>query len=367
MATLPSFDVWSERAGWMIALGLLAYGGIIAVVLATKPSPSSPELRKLHAVRQAMASRLRERQVSERGLRRSELTEVLSEAIANLDDQVAPALRQLVDRQTALSRHLARYGSFQLPHPEPAVLQRLHAIHSRQQTAIDECIQQAANADAALMALLQEGDETKVAARARSWADDLLTLHDSLAEVLRGGDDTPQLADLPEYQPEATVSRPVYVVNGNGFNGSAPPPSEPFTRLVEEALRRLNSPANLATCGLISQIPATLRAEGDRPVNGEATPLEQARSLREVLVTSIERLKPASGTSGSQAIQYRILREEYIEGRPNNYIMTHLSISESTFHRNRREGIAALAHELARQEELLVQRATPNGLPSKPA
>jgi hypothetical protein len=45
-------------------------------------------------------------------------------------------------------------------------------------------------------------------------------------------------------------------------------------------------------------------------------------------------------------------------GRPNTYIMTHHSISETTFHRYRRLAIRALASELAAQEQLL-KAATP--------
>jgi hypothetical protein len=133
--------------------------------------------------------------------------------------------------------------------------------------------------------------------------------------------------------------------------------AEHLVRLTEEALRRLNRPAALAQCGLAARIPRTVAAargrEGEsRPA--EATPLEQARALREVLVLAIERLKPADASTPAApgALQYEILREEYVQGLPNKQIMTRHSISEGTFHRNRREAIAILARELEKQESL---------------
>jgi hypothetical protein len=70
-----------------------------------------------------------------------------------------------------------------------------------------------------------------------------------------------------------------------------------------------------------------------------------------MLAEAIERLKPPDGVP--EALQFHILREEYLLGRPNKQIMTCHSISEGTFHRNRRRAVAVLAVELARQEEQL--------------
>jgi len=133
-----------------------------------------------------------------------------------------------------------------------------------------------------------------------------------------------------------------------------------FVRLTEEALRRLNSPAALAGCDLLVRLPGTIAAAAE--IKGMSsqdalTPLQQAQLLRESLLAAIERLKPADegGVLGSPgALQYQILREEYLQGRPNKQIMTRLSVSESTFHRNRRDAIAILARELANQEPLLL-------------
>jgi hypothetical protein len=138
--------------------------------------------------------------------------------------------------------------------------------------------------------------------------------------------------------------------------------TEHLIRLTEEALRRLNSPAALARCQLITRIPRTIAAarsrKGDTAPAG-ATPLEQAQALREVLALAIERLKPADGEAGlgaPAALQYHIVREEYLLGMLNKQVMIRHSISEGTFHRNRRRAIEILAQELGKHEDLLARR-----------
>jgi hypothetical protein len=140
--------------------------------------------------------------------------------------------------------------------------------------------------------------------------------------------------------------------------------AEHLARLTQEALRRLNGPAGLADCGLIERLPRTLAAVRARRGDGsaEATPLGQAQALREAVVEAIERLKPPdreTGLGAPAALQYHILREAYVQGLPNKQVMTRHSISESTFHRNRREAVAILARELARQEDLLGRSRSP--------
>jgi hypothetical protein len=140
-----------------------------------------------------------------------------------------------------------------------------------------------------------------------------------------------------------------------------------LARLTQAALRCLNAPAALADCGLAERLPRTIAAfyrssmgltnqlaEG-APMLSVPTPLEKARALRTALVEAVERLKPADeGDPGAPAaLQYHILHDEYVLGRPNKQIMTRRGISEGTFHRNRREAVAILSRELARQEERL--------------
>ena len=134
---------------------------------------------------------------------------------------------------------------------------------------------------------------------------------------------------------------------------------EHLIKLTEQALRRLNTPASLARCGLVQRLPRTLvQAQALHGGDGSSdlTPLQQAQALRETLTAAIERLKPseldqAASTPG--ALQYLILRQEYLLGLPNKQIMIRHSISEGTFHRNRREASRILAGELGRQEDLL--------------
>jgi hypothetical protein len=287
-----------------------------------------------------------------------------------MDHQLIPALRKLLERQQAIRKDLERYEKGELPVPDAAVLERLRAIHARQRFAIEECLRQAANADATLVALLQEDDDTSAAARARAWADDLLTLYDSLADVLRGGNEFDQYkerAGAAAYAPPAPVEDP------------APPEEEvapvatvtgDLSRPVEEALRRLNDHSGLAGCELIAKIPRTLASirAGWNTGDTAATPLSQAQALREALLCAIERLKPAggSGNGGTEGLGYHILHEEYVLGKSTRYIMVRHSISESTFHRKRREAIGILAHELARQEEI-VSRNGHSGYPGAPS
>ncbi len=120
-------------------------------------------------------------------------------------------------------------------------------------------------------------------------------------------------------------------------------------RLTEQALRRLNNPATLAECELLTRIPRVISAARD---GVELTPLERARVLREVLTAAIERLKPpeGDGIGAPGALQYHILREEYLQGLLNKQIMGRHSISEGTFHRNRRQAILTISRELETQE-----------------
>ena len=133
-----------------------------------------------------------------------------------------------------------------------------------------------------------------------------------------------------------------------------------FIRLVEAALRHLNSPATLSTSPLIDRIPFALRDMALDPfAPAGLPPLERAQLLRAFLIASAERLRPSQpGESYTAALQYQILREEYLEGRPNREIMTRHNVSESTFHRNRREAIAVLARDLLERERLLAGRST---------
>ena len=359
MLVLPVLEPWSARAPWVAILGPVAYAAAVLVAGRPQPDLSAPELRTIWAVRQDMAARLAQRRAAAGGKDRSEVARILAEAIAQLDKQVIPALRELLDRQRVLSNYLALIEGSHLPSPGKDVLERLRAIHARQRAAIEECVQQAANAAGTLMALMQEGDEANVAARARAWAQDLLTLYDAIAEVLRGQTEVDEVSALlgsQERSSAATTPDPAPSSGGLGADRHA---DAHLARFVEDALRHLNKLAALSRCELVQRIPRTLdaqRAPAQDARPSGSTPLEQARALREVLVCAIERLKPANAQTSpgaTVALQYHILHEEYEEARSIASIMTRHSISERTLHRYRRDAIHVLAAELRRQEELL--------------
>ena len=77
--------------------------------------------------------------------------------------------------------------------------------------------------------------------------------------------------------------------------------------------------------------------------------------MRTILVSAIERLKPIDGNVGMEApaaLQYHILREEYVQDLQNKQIIGRHNLSEGTFNRNRRQAIAMLAEDLANQEQM---------------
>jgi hypothetical protein len=84
--------------------------------------------------------------------------------------------------------------------------------------------------------------------------------------------------------------------------------------------------------------------------------------LRNELDQAIERLRPAGArpAPGTSAIggwlHYLVLKEAYVDGRPNKQIMQRYLLSEGTFHRARRSAIDAIAGDLAER----TQRAAEN-------
>jgi hypothetical protein len=123
------------------------------------------------------------------------------------------------------------------------------------------------------------------------------------------------------------------------------PPELDWRAMVEGALRRMNDlPA-------LSQHPLLLELR-PLPEDG-ATPLERAGALRNVLERAVERLRPNGPrpAPGSPLVggwtHYLVLREAYVDGRPNKQIMQRYGVAESTFHRARRRAIDAVATDLA--------------------
>lgn len=125
---------------------------------------------------------------------------------------------------------------------------------------------------------------------------------------------------------------------------SAPSVDGEFRLLVEGALRRLNDLPALSGHPLLDALP---QADGELP-------LQRGTRLRAALEQAIERLRPPGGarpTPGSVAgpggwLHYLVLREAYVDGRPNKQIMQRYGLSEGTFHRARRRAADAVAVDL---------------------
>jgi hypothetical protein len=349
---LPPLKPFSDYASWLLVWGAAGYAAAVFVLRGSRSDPTivasgSPEIRQLRAIRQAISHLLHDREALE--VQTTELTRVLGEAVQTLDEQIEPTLRELVQREQELRRHLAQWESGALPPPDTNVLDRLRAIQARQRSAIDACIQQAANAQATLVALLQEGEDSSVATRAWEWADHLLTLYDTLAVVLRGQDDD-TTALRPAAQSASDVEPTELQIVPHDVRAVA---EEDLQRLTEEALRRLHNTEALTRSGLIELLPRTLtvaRSRWAEPESTDPTRLAQGRALREVLEEAIDRMAPASGNG---SLQYHILHEEYVLGWSNKRIITRHEIPDVTFYRQRREGVLVLARELREQEESL--------------
>lgn len=362
---LPDLDRWAGRAPWILVWGLAAYAAAVVILAGVPAVVRSQEYRRVEEVRRGIARNL-ERVRHDRPA----LAPVLAEAVDHLDHQILPVLRQLALRQQGLNEYLARYDVALLPRPpgrawkppatapDPAVLGRVRDTFQRQREAIEECVQQAVNAEATLVAMLAAGDDTEIGVRARTWSAELLSLHDYLTQALNGA---PAPASGAPAAPSAAAApaaaAPVLLVAEAAATSEAE-----LARLTEAALKDINNHFSLARCGLADHLPATLaaaRAAWGAGRAGTVTPLEQAQALHEVLVQTIERLKPPDDSlaSNERSLRYHVVRERYLEGKDTRRTMTHHNISESTLHRYRRQGIEAIAHDLQQGELALCQRA----------
>ncbi len=112
-----------------------------------------------------------------------------------------------------------------------------------------------------------------------------------------------------------------------------------FVRWVEEGLRRLTDYTTLG------QLPLTAQLQ----IQGE-THIERGKAVREHLIQAIETLRPAgprpSGILPREWHVYAILHDAYVEDAPNREVMARLYISESTFNRQRRKALQAVARAL---------------------
>lgn len=374
---LPPLRAWSWLAAWLVVWGLATCAVTTAGLGWTARLAEPREVRQLRAIRQALARRLVQQRSQESTGSSPVWTSILAEAVERLDDDVEPALRELLVRHQALSRHLRLYDAGGLPLPDKDLVGRLKALEWRQRNAIHESVRQASNAEAALVALLAERQDGDVVERARGWTDELVLLHDTLVNALGGDQDgESQISDCglesPPQDPQSPqaalrVLEPAieaeYLVasarDGAGHDLAV------LTREVEEALRALNNLSALANCDLLTALPHTLAAACARVCGAtyDATPLEQSQAVHEVLCAAIERLKPPDGPDGSNGVrtlEHDIVFEEYVLRRSTRHIMVRHFVAEATFHRRRRAAIRAIASDLIAQEERLA-RGRSNG------
>jgi hypothetical protein len=118
---------------------------------------------------------------------------------------------------------------------------------------------------------------------------------------------------------------------------------------VESALRNLYDYSFLADTAL-----SELKLVDARLPQGAITHLDRGKIVHEVMLEAMEKLRPSNGTSQNppprEWYPYLILRDAYVEERPNREIMLRLFISEGTFNRTRRSAIRSLARALGEME-----------------
>lgn len=376
MLTLPILRPWYGQAAWVFMLGLGCYLLVVAIAYCLRPAPRAHEMRELLAIRHQIAALHVELQRRPGARPNLVLLGVLDDAVRLLDDQLIPALHRLLEQRANLNRDLRRYDLGKFRAPEPAILKHLQRRLELLDAAINGCLQQAANAYATLIALLQVGKDEDVATRARTWAEHLTTIYDTLADVLdRTDDPTRENAGVERQDPEqpgpvANDAEPGEPEAEPVEPASAPAESEPttahrastadkdFLRQVRDALGCLRDRdlGKLGRCELISSLPlaisATLRERRNGHL-GDPTSLEQAQALREILIAAVERLKPddeSSNSRGGAVDGYSVLRLYYLESRSIEQVEQFLSIANRTVYRHRDYAVEVVARELRQQE-----------------
>lgn len=129
-------------------------------------------------------------------------------------------------------------------------------------------------------------------------------------------------------------------VSGEMLDSISSHPDEEFIKMVEDGLRHL--PDTIA----LGQSPLTERMA----IRG-GSHIERGKQLQQLLVESIELLKPADKRPAEPLprvwYNHAVLYDAYVEGVQNREIMARLYISEGTFNRTRRNAIRGLARLLA--------------------
>jgi len=122
------------------------------------------------------------------------------------------------------------------------------------------------------------------------------------------------------------------------------------TRAVEEALRNLYDYAYLSDSSLAKLKQVRAATDGQA-----STHLDRGKHVYQTILDALEKLRPPGDTPREpiprQWFPYLILRDAYLENKPNNEIMARLYISEGTFNRTRRAAIRSLARALNEMNE----------------
>jgi hypothetical protein len=358
-----------ELAVAALLWGAIACAASLAVAARARPGAASPVLRAFQSGRGTIVAEIQRLRRDPAVQRNAELVQVLTDALTILDDEIAPALRQLADSETDFRHHLALYAAGRLPRPHPDALERLESNRARQRDGMESAVQRIAGAEATFFALIHRVHDPGVVAQAREWLGELRAIHADLGDVLRGPADEPEpILRLAAASPPSAKSVPAPGLLRPGAT-SVPAPGlltpdeaadqakKQLTKLVEEALRQLNKPGSLASSELTTRVPRTLAATRKQWSQGsllEPTPLEQAQALGEVLNAAIDRLKPArADDQAPAALQYEVLHLEYRLGMETKHVADRLHIGDATFFRYRRAAIQAVAEDLRSREEAL--------------
>ena len=119
--------------------------------------------------------------------------------------------------------------------------------------------------------------------------------------------------------------------------------------VVESALRNLYDFSFLADTPL-----AQLEIVRVRLPAGESTHLDRGKIVHNILIEALEKLCPQKKIPGDPPPRewhpYLILRDAYLEEKPNRDIMSKLYISEGSFNRTRRSAIRAVTRVLGEME-----------------
>jgi hypothetical protein len=189
LVTVPALAGLASRAGLVVLVGALAYITAAAVVAWPDRRQDHPALRDLRAIRRTMAARVEAFTNESSNNAPSPLAPVLTNAMHRLDRDILPTCESIVRQHSELGEQFAAYKTRRLPSPDNATLLRLQEIYRRQEKALVACVQQAANADAALLALTQESDDERVVRDTDQWARGLVNTLDALAAMLHADDD----------------------------------------------------------------------------------------------------------------------------------------------------------------------------------